>query len=202
MHRDGRTDTVYPDFVRGLWVDQYSRSIRSHPLPIDRRRWKWWPLLEHDAYTYVYSRWNTYVWNEIFTSQRLDIDGQPVWKYITPRDVIYNFITESIYRCSIEGVVDRSIWTVECRLFRIELFLEKRPPIGQRKRLVWKWRIEWSDIAIETEISKIWRYELKGCARYLNGFELNGNNWIANSEGNYNARIIRIGDTSNISEIL
>lgn len=130
------------------------------------------------------------------------IDGQPVWKYFTPRDVIYNFITESIYRCSIEGVVDRSIWTVECRLFRIELFLEKRPPIGQRKRLVWKWRIEWSDIAIETEISKIWRYELKGCARYLNGFELNGNNWIANSEGNYNARIIRIGDTSNISEIL
>lgn len=31
------------------------------------------------------------------------IDGQPVWKYFTPRDVIYNFITESIYRCSDRG---------------------------------------------------------------------------------------------------
>lgn len=147
-------------------------AFNSKSPPIDRRRWKRWPLLEYDTThtctVAVYIRRK----RNIYEPMGGHIDGQPVWKYFTPRDVIYNFITGSIYRCSIEGVVDRSIWTVECRLFRIELFLEKRPPIGQRKRLVWKWRIEWSDIAIETEISKIWRYELKGCGRYLNGFEL------------------------------
>lgn len=170
MHRDGRTDTVYPDFVRGLWVDQYSRSTRSHPrlIDVDERDGHYSNTILHIHVQSVYIRRE----RNIYEPMGGHIDGQPVWKYFTPRDVIYNFITGSIYRCSIEGVVDRSIWTVECRLFRIELFLEKRPPIGQRKRLVWKWRIEWSDIAIETEISKIWRYELKGCGRYLNGFEL------------------------------
>lgn len=71
MHRDGRTDTVYPDFVRGLWVDQYSRSTQSHPqlIDVDERDGHYSNTIH---YTYSVQPLYTYVWNEIFTSQWVD----------------------------------------------------------------------------------------------------------------------------------
>lgn len=70
MHRDGRTDTVYPDFVRGLWVDQYSRSTRSHPrlIDVDERDGHYSNTILHIRVQSLY----TYVGNEIFTSQWVD----------------------------------------------------------------------------------------------------------------------------------
>lgn len=66
--------------------------------PIDRRRWKRWPLLEYDT-LHIQCTAPVYIRMErnIYEPMGGHIDGQPVWKYFTPRDVIYNFITGSIY---------------------------------------------------------------------------------------------------------